>query len=61
METGDVMLILVGVFLLGFVVGLYGQNMPLRKRTFKTDKIFKRITAISFILMLLAAIAYRII
>lgn len=60
METEDIMLILVGVFLVGFAVGLYGQNMPLRKRTFKTDKFFKRLTAISFILMLLAAIAFRI-
>ncbi len=53
-----VMLVLIGLSFLGFIVGLAGKSVAVKKKTLKKSEIYNRITILFLILMFAFAITY---
>lgn len=52
-------IVLIGLAFTGFIVGLAGQARAVKKKCIKKNNFYKKVTAISLVLMFVFAAVYR--
>lgn len=55
-----ILIILVGIAFAGFIIGLAGKSVAVKKKSIKKGEFYKILTIISLILMFVFAILYRL-
>ena len=57
----SILIILIGIAFAGFIIGLVGKSVAVKKKSIIKSELYKNVTIVSLILMFVFAIVYRII
>jgi hypothetical protein len=56
-----ILLVLVAISFVGFLAGLAGKSRAVNKKSFRKNELYQRITIVSLVIMLTAAVIYSIV